>query len=139
MPCDISASSRSSNHASPTLSVSPAPPPHTPPHSTVIHGTDGTAFSLPGDDHDTSVTLPCLLASDTTLQKDASFSSPKGESGVELCHQTLAVAERCTRQLRKMERGVKMSLERHLMSSEPQLIASRPVRQTQRRRKKLFE
>ena len=80
MPCDISASSRSSNPASPALSVSPAPPPRSPQHSTAIQTTDGAELSLPGDDRDTSVTLPCPHASDTTFHTDTSFSTPKKHS-----------------------------------------------------------
>ena len=80
MPCDISTSSRSSNPASPALSVSPTPPPHTPPHSTAIQTTDGAELSLPGDDRDISVTLPYPHASDTTFHTDTSFSTPKKHS-----------------------------------------------------------
>ena len=63
----------------------------------------------------------------------------QGESGLELAHQTMAKAEFCARHLAGTERGEKMTLERHFMTSDPSLLTARPVIKERKRRKKLFE
>ena len=67
----------------------------------------------------------------------------QGESGLELCHQTLAVAERSARHLRATERGAKLTLERHFVTGDPNLIAARPIKEERLKRRKankrLFE
>ena len=63
----------------------------------------------------------------------------QGESGLELAHQTMAKAEFCARHLAGTERGEKMTLGRHLMTSDPSLLKAWPVIKERKRRKKLFE